>query len=98
MEKGRGDMPDSASPIKTSIRPMAEETLLVIEYLQGIEVGGMASYRNLTKLLGTVVTSKSSCLQTAMKVVQNDQGILFENVPGKGYRRIETVEGSIKAG
>lgn len=66
-------------------------TRLLVQRLKQIEVGQTVTYTDLSDACGARVDGNSSHIRTALATVMRDDRIVFANVRGVGYERLDDV-------
>lgn len=60
--------------------------------LLGVPIGETLSHDQITEIIGKKTTSPDAIKYQAINIAVKDHGVVFENVRGEGYRRIEASE------
>jgi hypothetical protein len=74
----------------TSSAEIAATAETLSDALCALSPGEIATYTQLSKLAGESLSGASYVLRRALKLAEERSGALFENVTGRGYKRLET--------
>lgn len=64
----------------------------IVDALSALSPGQTITYAELSRAMGTEVTSQSYVVQRARKKAEQQTGAIFDNVMGQGYQRLPTHE------
>ncbi|MCP5099884.1 MAG: hypothetical protein GY943_30390 [Chloroflexi bacterium] len=68
------------------------DTRLLYELLKSCEVNETVTYVQLSKEIGQPVEGANSSLQSALRKCMTQDDIVFENVRGEGYKRLNDID------
>lgn len=71
---------------------MSIDTRVIYDRLKSAAIGQTVTFDELSKELGRKVEGDSSNIQSALRRLVNTDGIVFDNVRGLGYKRLNDVE------
>lgn len=71
---------------------MSIDTRVVYDRLKAAAVGEVVSFNALSEALGRKVEGDCSNVQSALRRLINIDGVVFDNVRGTGYKRLNDIE------
>lgn len=69
-----------------------EDTIKIAEVLYTCPIGGLITFEQMSTAIGKDVRGFRNRMYSAIEASARDRGILFKNVRGEGYLRLETSE------
>lgn len=71
---------------------IAFETRTMMDFIRPKKPGETFTYADVTQLMGYPVTSADSHLQSALRILERDEGIVCGNIRGIGYKVLDDTE------
>lgn len=71
---------------------MGADARLLMQHLSKTTIGQVVTYEELSKIISRPVDGANGSLRTALKRLLRDQGIVFGNVHGTGFKRLDDAE------
>ena len=66
----------------------------LVEFLAGVPIDEVATYADISAVIGRDVRLNRAQLYSAIKIVQRENNAIFATVHGYGYKRLSTMEAS----
>lgn len=88
---------DKETNMKHRFEPSAD-TRLIYSLLMKAEMGDVVTYTELSEQVGRKVTGADSYLQSALRMIERDENMVFSSVRGVGYKRLTDAEIATQVG
>jgi len=71
---------------------LSADARFLYQHLKTIRVGSVVSYADLSAVIGRDVAGDSTALQRAIRICLREDNIVFANIRGEGYKRLNDAE------